>query len=173
WGFGLGLIATAALYGAYAWIAVSAVRRVITLGQMTMYVALFRQGQAAVSAMLAAVGGMYEDNLYLSTLYEYLETNVPAPDDSALRERIGVIFQDFARYQMLVGENVGAGDERFFEDEERWHTAAVKGRASEFIETLPAGYRTQLGKWFRDGRELSGGQWQKIALSRAFMRIRA
>src|SRR2546430_3505948 len=63
-------------------------------------------------------------------------------DDSALRERIGVIFQDFARYQMLVGENVGAGDERFFEDEERWHTAAVKGRAGEFIQTLPTAYRT-------------------------------
>jgi len=255
WGFALGLIATAALYGAYAWIAVTAVRRIITLGQMTMYIALFRQGQAAVSAMLAAVGGMYEDNLYLSTLYEYLETNVPQPagtavrgphpedgvrfedvsfsypgaeepalehvtlhltpgtslalvgengsgkttliklltrlyaptagrilldgqdlaqwDEGALRERIGVIFQDFARYQMLVGENVGAGDERFFEDEGRWRTAAAKGRASEFIETLPLGYRTQLGKWFRDGRELSGGQWQKIALSRAFMRIRA
>jgi ATP-binding cassette subfamily B protein len=74
---------------------------------------------------------------------------------------------------MLVGENVGAGDERFFEDEARWRTAADKGRASEFIETLPLGYHTQLGKWFRDGRELSGGQWQKIALSRAFMRIRA
>jgi len=84
-----------------------------------------------------------------------------------------VIFQDFTRYQMLVGENVGAGDERFFEDEELWRTAAVKGQASEFIETLPAGYHTQLGKWFRDGRELSGGQWQKIALSRAFMRTRA
>ncbi|OLB10574.1 MAG: ABC transporter permease [Gammaproteobacteria bacterium 13_2_20CM_66_19] len=255
WGFALGLIATAALYGAYAWIAVTAVRRLITLGQMTMYVALFRQGQSAVSAMLAAVGGMYEDNLYLSTLYEYLETEVPEPsgtalrgphpedgvrfedvsfaypeaeepalehvtlhltpgtslalvgengsgkttliklltrlyspstgrivldgqdlrdwDQVSLRERIGVIFQDFARYQMLVGENVGAGDERFFEDEERWRAAAVKGRASEFIETLPLGYRTQLGKWFRDGRELSGGQWQKIALSRAFMRTRA
>ena len=255
WGFALGLIATAALYGAYAWIAVTTVRRLITLGQMTMYIALFRQGQSAVSAMLAAVGGMYEDNLYLSTLYEYLETNVPQPagtavrgphpedgvrfedvsfsypgaeepalehvtlhltpgtslalvgengsgkttliklltrlyaptagrilldgqdlaqwDEGALRERIGVIFQDFARYQMLVGENVGAGDERFFEDEARWRTAADKGRASEFIETLPLGYHTQLGKWFRDGRELSGGQWQKIALSRAFMRIRA
>src|SRR5436853_328066 len=173
WGFALGLIATAALYGAYAWIAVTAVRRLITLGQMTMYVALFRQGQSAVSAMLAAVGGMYEDNLYLSTLYEYLETEVPEPLGTALRGRIGVIFQDFARYQMLVGENVGAGDERFFEDEERWRAAAVKGRASEFIETLPLGYRTQLGKWFRDGRELSGGQWQKIALSRAFMRTRA
>jgi ATP-binding cassette subfamily B protein len=255
WGFCLGLIGTAALYGGYAWTAVSAVARVITLGQMTMYVALFRQGQSAVSAILAAVGGMYEDNLYLSTLYEYLETPVPqgtgaavrgphpedgirfedvsftypgaeeaalehitlqlrpgeslalvgengsgkttliklltrlyAPtsgrilldgqdlaqwDEAALRERIGVIFQDFTRYQMLVGENVGAGDERFFEDETRWRAAADKGRASEFIATLPQGYRTQLGKWFRDGRELSGGQWQKIALSRAFMRTRA
>jgi len=255
WGFALGLIATAALYGAYAWIAVSTVRQLITLGQMTMYLALFRQGQSAVSAMLSAVGGMYEDNLYLSTLYEYLETPVPGPlgsaprgpepedgirfedvcfsypgaeqpalehvtlhlkpgaslalvgengsgkttliklltrlyaptsgrilldgrdlaewDEPALRARIGVIFQDFARYQMLVGENVGAGDERYFEDEERWRTAADKGRASEFIAALPAGYHTQLGKWFRDGRELSGGQWQKIALSRAFMRTGA
>ena len=255
WGFALGSIATAALYGAYAWIAITTVRRLITVGQMTMYVALFRQGQAAVSAMLAAVGGMYEDNLYLSTLYEYLETQVaraggtvvrgPHPEDGvrfedvsftypeaeapalehitlhltpgtslalvgengsgkttliklltrlyapssgrilldgqdlaawdavALRERIGVIFQDFVHYQMLVGENVGAGDERYFEDEARWRLAAVKGRASDFIDALPAGYHTQLGKWFQDGRELSGGQWQKVALSRAFMRSRA
>ena len=255
WGFGLGLVATLTLYAAYAWIAISTVRGAITLGQMTMYLALFRQGQAAVSAMLSAVGGMYEDNLYLSTLYEYLETPVPQPpggemrgphpeqgirfedvgftypgaqepalehitlqllpgeslalvgengsgkttliklltrlyeptsgrilldgrvltewDEVVLRQRVGVIFQDFARYQMLVGENVGAGDEQFFEDELRWREAAVKGRASDFIETLPAGYRTQLGKWFKDGRELSGGQWQKIALSRAFMRTRA
>jgi len=255
WGFGLGLIGTASLYGAYAWVAVTTVRRLITLGQMTMYVALFRQGQAAVSAMLAAVGGMYEDNLYLSTLYEYLEASAPRSsgsavhgphpedgvrfedvsftypgaeepalehvtlhltpgtslalvgengsgkttliklltrlyrptagrilldgqelaewDEAALRERIGVIFQDFVRYQMLVGENVGAGDDRYFEDEERWRAAAAKGQASDFIATLPAQYRTQLGKWFRDGRELSGGQWQKIALSRAFMRTRA
>jgi len=255
WGFGLGLVATVALYGAYAWIAVSTVASRITLGQMTMYLMLFRQGQTAVSASLSAIGGMYEDNLYLSTLYEYLETPVdmapgtaprgPDPsdgvrfedvgysypgstepaiegvslhlkpgsslalvgengsgkttliklltrlyvpttgrilldgldlaewDERALRERIGVIFQDFTRYQMLVGENVGAGDEPYFEDEARWREAADKGRASEFIETLPAGYNTQLGKWFKDGRELSGGQWQKIALSRAFMRTRA
>ena len=255
WGFGLGLIATASLYAAYAWIAVSTARRGITLGQMTMYVSLFRQGQAAVSAILSAVGGMYEDNLYLSTLYEYLETQVPEPsgtavqgprpedgirfenvsftypgaeqaalehvtlhlapgsslalvgengsgkttliklltrlyhpsagrilldgldlaewDEAALRERIGVIFQDFTRYQMLVGENVGAGDERHFEDESRWREAAEKGMASEFIDTLPRRYQTQLGKWFQDGRELSGGQWQKIALARAFMRTRA
>ena len=255
WGFVLSLFATATLYGAYAWIALSAVAGSISLGQMTMYLLLFRQGQAAVAAILAAVGGMYEDNLYLSTLYEYLETPVaaltgsarsgPQPaagisfehvsftypgaseatlqdislalppgsslalvgengsgkttliklltrlyapsagrilfegldirewDEVALRERIGVIFQDFARYQMRVGENVGAGDEAHFEDAVRWREAAEKGRAAEFIAELPLGYQTQLGKWFRDGRELSGGQWQKIALSRAFMRTGA
>ncbi len=85
WGFGLGLIGTVAFYAAYAWIAVCTVRQAITLGQMTMYVALFRQGQSAVSAILSAVGGMYEDNLYLSTLYEYLETPVPAPAGAAIK----------------------------------------------------------------------------------------
>ena len=255
WGFGLSLLATSTLYGAYAWIAVSTIRASITLGQMTMYLLLFRQGQSAVSAILSAVGGMYEDNLYLSTLYEYLETPVapsggnaprgPLPSDGvrfehvsftypgaaepalididlhllpgsslalvgengsgkttliklltrlyspdsgrvlidglpltewsedALRARIGVIFQDFTRYQMLVGENVGAGDERYFEDEQRWQEAAGKGRAADFIEQLPRRYQTQLGKWFQNGQELSGGQWQKIALARAFMRTDA
>jgi ATP-binding cassette subfamily B protein len=255
WGFFLGLIATATLYGAYAWIALSAIATRITLGQMTMYLMLFRQGQSAVSAILSAIGGMYEDNLYLSTLYDYLDTPVAASsgalvrgphpedgvrfehvtfqypdaetpalvdvnlhvkpgeslalvgengsgkttliklltrlysptggrilldgqdlrewDEAALRDRIGVIFQDFARYQLMVGENIGAGDVRHFEDEIRWREAGDKGMATSIVETLPAGYRTQLGKWFNEGRELSGGQWQKIALSRAFMRSRA
>ncbi len=89
WGFLLGLIATATLYGAYAWIALSAIATRITLGQMTMYLMLFRQGQSAVSAILSAIGGMYEDNLYLSTLYDYLETPVDADrgDRSAGRSR--------------------------------------------------------------------------------------
>jgi ATP-binding cassette subfamily B protein len=252
WGFFLGLISTAAFYAAYAWIAVSAVRGQITLGQMTMYVLLFRQGQAAVSASLAAISGMYEDNLYLSTLYDYLDTPVDAPSGTAtagpdagdgvrfenvsftypgatepavqdvslhlrpghslalvgengsgkttliklltrlyvpssgritldgldlaqwnpvaLRRRVAVIFQDFARYQLKVGENIGVGDVEHFEDEARWREAAQLATASPFVEDLPAGYQTQLGKWFKDGRELSGGQWQKIALARAFIR---
>lgn len=255
WGFVLGLIGTAALYGAYAWIAFATVVSRITLGQMTMYLMLFRQGQSAVAAILSAIGGMYEDNLYLSTLYEYLETPVsvskdgqergPHPndgvrfegvsftypgasqaalkdidlhinpgqslalvgengsgkttliklltrlytpdkgrilldgmdlkdwDENALRQRIGVIFQDFSRYQFLVGENIGTGDVHHFEDEQRWKTAAEKGMADVFVADLPSGYDTQLGKWFKDGQELSGGQWQKIALSRAFMRTEA
>jgi ATP-binding cassette, subfamily B, bacterial len=255
WGFALGLLSIAALYSAYAWIAIEAIVARITIGQMTMYLMLFRQGQAAVSAILAAIGGMYEDNLYLSTLYEYLEQPVapargyaqkgPQPEDgirfenvefrypgaesaavsginlhirrgeslalvgengsgkttliklltrlyqptagrillegldlnewdeATLRRRIGVIFQDFVRYQLLVGENVGAGDVRLFEDRERWQAAADKGMASAFIRELPRAFETQLGRWFKEGRELSGGQWQKIALSRAFMRSEA
>lgn len=257
WGFGLGVVGIAALYGGYVWIAAETVLGAMTVGQMTMYLMLFRQGQSAVSAALSAVSGLYEDNLYLSNLFEYLEQPVgrgsaaglkgagPNPgdgvrfegvefvypgasapalsgvdlhvrpgqslalvgqngsgkttliklltrlyqptrgrilldgldlndwDEDTLRRRIGVIFQDFARYQMLVGENIGAGDVRAFDDESRWRSAAAKGLAAEFVEQLPEGYRTQLGKWFKDGRELSGGQWQKIALARAFMRSEA
>jgi ATP-binding cassette subfamily B protein len=255
WGFLLGLVATATLYGAYAWIALSAIATRITIGQMTMYLMLFRQGQAAVSSILSAIGGMYEDNLYLSTLYDYLETPVetrtgaiirgPQPNDGirfetvtftypdadrptlndvslhirpgeslalvgengsgkttliklltrlyhptsgrilldgqdlrewdeiALRDRIGVIFQDFTRYQLILGENIGAGDVQHFGDEERWRDASEKGMAAPIVAELPQGYQTPLGKWFNDGRELSGGQWQKIALARAFMRSRA
>ncbi len=94
-------------------------------------------------------------------------------EEAALRDRIGVIFQDFTRYQLMLGENIGAGDVRHFEDEARWRDASEKGMAAPIVADLPQGYRTPLGKWFREGRELSGGQWQKIALSRAFMRVRA
>lgn len=255
WGFLLGLISTAAFYGAYLWIAFETVAGAITLGEMTMYLLVFKQGQAAVSASLSSIGGMYEDNLYLSNLYEYLDQPVAAASGSAvagprpgdgvrfeavsfaypgaskpalheitlhlqpgrslalvgengsgkttliklltrlyepsggrilldgldlrewdpehLRRRVGVIFQDFARYQLLLGENIGAGDVEHFGDEARWREAATLGMADTFVGDMPSGYQTQLGRWFKEGRELSGGQWQKIALSRAFMRTRA
>lgn len=252
WGFLLGLLGTLAFYGAYAWVVIETVTGRLTLGQMTMYLMVFKQGQAALSASLTAIGGMYEDNLYLSNLYEYLEQPVAAeagtltqgarPGDGirfenvsftypgaqtpalkhidlhllpghslalvgangsgkttliklltrlyvpsegrilldgsdlvdwdirCLRRRIGVIFQDFVRYQMKVGENLGAGDVDAFTDEARWKDAAQRGLADDFIREMPDGYHTQLGRWFKGGQELSGGQWQKIALSRAWMR---
>ncbi len=252
WGFILGLLSTAAFYAAYGWIVVTTIAGAITLGAMTMYLVLFRQGQSAVAAILSSISGMYEDNLYLSNLYEYLEQPIktrvgtaahgphpeqglefedvsfayPGAKDKALknisfslrpgqslalvgengsgkttliklmtrlydptegrilldgldlqdwdvdtlRRRIGVIFQDFGRYQFSVGENIGAGDVRHIEDAERWEKAAETGMAAPFIDDMPDGYETQLGRWFKGGRELSGGQWQKIALSRAFMR---
>ncbi|MCT7956040.1 ABC transporter ATP-binding protein [Laspinema palackyanum] len=255
WGYVLGLLSSLAFYGTYAWIAIAAISGSITLGDMTMYLMVFRQGQSSFSATLSAIGGMYEDNLYLSNLYEFLEQEIPQAAGSAnrgpipqdgvrfqnvsftypdatqpaltditfhlkpgeklalvgkngsgkttliklltrlyepssgqifldgldlrewdinhLRQRIGVIFQDFVRYQFLVGENIGVGDVDSLEDETRWKTAAEKGMAEPFIATLPQGFYTQLGRWFKSGTELSGGQWQKIGLSRAFMRIKA
>ena len=252
WGFFLGLLSIGALYGAYGWIVITTISGAITLGAMTMYLVLFRQGQSAVAAILTSVSGMYEDNLYLSNLYEYLGQPVPKrignlssgptperglefedvsftyagasqkalngvnlqikPGESlalvgengsgkttliklltrlyeptegrilldglnlnewdveALRKRVGVIFQDFGRYQFTVGENIGAGDVRHIDDKQRWKKAATTGLAAPFIEDMPDGYETQLGRWFQGGRELSGGQWQKVALSRAFMR---
>jgi ABC-type multidrug transport system fused ATPase/permease subunit len=255
WSYGLSLISTATFYGTYAWIVLEAIANRISLGDLTLYLVVFRQGQSTFASILAAVGGMYEDSLYLSNLYEFLEEPVPEPlgyarygtqpedgirfeqvsftypgsalpalhqvsfhlppgqklaivgkngsgkttliklltrlyppdsgrilldgrdlqewDIETLQKRIGVIFQNFVRYQFQVGENVGVGDVEHLEDQPRWEDATQKGTARSFIDTLPDGFQTQLGRWFKDGRELSGGQWQKIALSRAFMRTGA
>ena len=255
WGYVLGLLASIAFYFAYGWVGLAAIGGVITIGQMTMYIAQFRLGQNAVTSSLTSISGMYEDNLYLSNLTEYLEHKVPEktgdkksgpnPDEGirfehvsfsyensdvaaldnvslhikqgeslaivgengsgkttlikllsrlyrpskgkiylegldleewdieALRKKIGVIFQDFARYQLVVGENIGIGDADEMDLESRVEKAAIKGMADKFIKDLPHSYATQLGTWFKDGQELSGGQWQKIALSRAFMRNKA
>ncbi len=99
--------------------------------------------------------------------------DLQAWDINVLHQRIGVIFQNFVRYQFTVGENIGVGDVSHLEDNSRWQIAAEKGMAKPFIEQLPERFQTQLGRWFKGGQELSGGQWQKIALSRAFMRTGA
>jgi len=73
----------------------------------------------------------------------------------------------------LVGENIGVGKVETIDEAPRWVNAAAQGQAAPFIEKLPKKYNTQLGRWFKDGQELSGGQWQKMALARAFMREHA
>ena len=255
WGYLLGLVASAAFYFAYGWVVFAAIATTITIGQMTMYIAVFRQGQSSVTNSLTAINGMYEDNLYLSNLVEFLDHKVsettgtqtegPDPQDGirfegvsfyypesarpalnnvnlhirageslaivgengsgkttliklltrlytpthgrillegldlqewdidALRYKIGVIFQDFSRYQLKVGDNIGIGDVENMAEQAQIETAAQDGLAADFIQHMPESYETQLGTWFKDGKELSGGQWQKIALSRAFMRSHA
>ncbi|NES94445.1 MAG: ABC transporter ATP-binding protein [Desertifilum sp. SIO1I2] len=255
WAMVLGVLSTIAFYLVYAWIVLEAIAGQLTLGDMTLYLMVFRQGQSTFSAALSNIGGMYEDNLYLSNLYEFLNQPIPQSGGEAtqgivfqdgvrfenvsftypgstkpalqdislhlkpgeklaivgengsgkttliklltrlytptqgrilldgldlqgwdlkvLHRRISVIFQDFVRYQFTVGENVGVGDVEKISDAERWEVAAQKGMAKPFIELMPDGFLTQLGRWFRGGTELSGGQWQKVALSRAFMRQQA
>lgn len=86
-----------------------------------------------------------------------------------LRRNVGVVFQDFARYNLSVQDNIGFGDIAHWNDRDRITQAAFDAGATDIILKLDRGYDTILGKTFPDSTELSGGQWQKIGLSRAFM----
>lgn len=91
-------------------------------------------------------------------------------DPDALRRRFGVLFQDFNKYQLKLRENIGLGSVEHLGDEPRIERAAARGGASDLLASLPGGLDAPLGHWFEKGSELSGGQWQKVALARAFMR---
>ncbi|KRA21342.1 ABC transporter ATP-binding protein [Lysobacter sp. Root604] len=91
-------------------------------------------------------------------------------DLDELRANIGVIFQDFVRYHLTAGENIGVGQIDAMHDEERIRNAARRAMADQVIESLPQGYDQQIGRRFKTGVDLSGGQWQKIAIARAYMR---
>ena len=296
WGYVLSLLSTGVFYGCYGLIVAATVRGRLSLGDMTLYLVAFRQGQQSFQSILGAVGSMYEDTLYMSNLFEYLAipTVAPAPaaattpasrsalapttaeagirfegvgfryppqsevvdrppagphavragatngsgpvsskgpdrerwalrdvnlfipagqslalvgengagkttfikllanlyqptegrilldgrdlvawDAERLRRRIGVIFQDFNQYQLALRENVGFGSVDHLEDRPRLDRAVDRGGAAELVAGLAQGVETQLGRWFASGVELSGGQWQKIALARAFMREEA
>jgi ATP-binding cassette, subfamily B, bacterial len=91
-------------------------------------------------------------------------------DLGALRANIGVIFQDFVRYHLTAAENIAVGRIEARDDRARIVTAAERSLADEVIEKLPAGYDQIIGKRFRTGVDLSGGEWQKVAIARAYMR---
>jgi len=257
WGYALSLLSTAVFYGSYALIVAETVRGRLSLGDMTLALVAFRQGQQSFQAVLSALGGMYEDTLYMSNLFEYFAIPTDAPkalgplavvraeegirfegvgfrypggterwalrdvnlfipkgeslalvgengagkttfikllanlyqptegsvlldgrdlrtwDEVELRRRIGVIFQDFNEYQLALRENVAFGSVEHVGDDLRVGRAVERGGAKELAAGLSAGLETQLGRWFSGGVELSGGQWQKVALARAFMRDEA
>ncbi|MBS2013096.1 MAG: ABC transporter ATP-binding protein [Deltaproteobacteria bacterium] len=272
----LSLLATLAFYGSYAAMAIAAAMRVLTLGNMTMYVLAFRSGQQAFQSILGGIGSIYEHNLYMSNLFAYLDGTVEALDRKAAEEakkkslaaseestkgrgaggeergirlehvsfrypgmekadkwvlrdvdlfipegqsvalvgqngagkttliklvtrlyeptegrvlldgkdlrewdrdallqRFGVVFQDFNQYQLKLRENVGVGSVAHLEEKPRIARAIERGGADGVVEGLAEGVETPLGRWFQDGAELSGGQWQKLALARGFMREQA
>jgi ATP-binding cassette subfamily B protein len=262
----LSLVGTGTFYAAYAAMALMAAVGALTLGNMTMYVVAFRQGQQAFQSALAGIGDMYEHNLYMSNLWEFLELatagagaqrkakaqaaagasataeaaskgivledvgfkypgkdawalrhvnlSIPAGeslalvgqngagkttlvklltrlyeptegrilldgrdlrewDHEVLRKRFGVLFQDFNQYQLKIRENVGMGSVEHMLDQPRIERAVEQGGAEEIVASLAGGLDAPLGRWFQDGTELSGGQWQKIALARGFMREEA
>lgn len=251
----LGGVSLSAFYGCYLWVAGRASGGLITVGDLVLYLAVFRQGQAAFESVLSAVAGSYEDALFLSNLQRFFElpTTAEAPrvsppktlppgphalefdqvsfryphrsewalrdvtlrleageklalvgengagkstliklllrlyeptegsiryggvdlrdlDVKDLRGRVGAVFQDFVRYHFSAAENIGLGQPSKVEDRAAIEVAAEDGGARGDIEALPKKFDTMLGGWFEKGQELSGGQWQKLAISRAFMR---
>ncbi len=247
-----GALSSLAFYAAYAFIVGRTASGAISLGAMTLYLVVFRQGQASLHEALGAVARIHEDNLYMSNLFEYLA----APDDdpeaaitatpgerspevvfervsfrypgaardvltdvsftlragetvalvgrngagkttlvkllvglyrptagrilmdgvdtaaisaSELRQKVGVIFQDFARFQFSAADNVGLGWLPAREDRAAIERAVDDANAREVVERLPRGLDTPLGRAF-GGDDLSVGQWQRVALARAFMR---
>ncbi len=253
-GLGWGLLSTATYYGSYAWIVLRTVAGLNTLGDMTMFLAIFRQSQGSIRSLLDSLNRLYESNLFLDNLMTYLELepqlvvpvngrSAPSPlrygiefrnvsfrypgadtyvlrdinlrihpgerialvglngagkttliklltrlydptegqilldgidlreyDLTSLHQRFGVVFQDFVRYQFTVRENIGFGQVDAVDDMARIQDAAERGGAAPIIENMAQGYNTMLGRRWERGQELSGGQWQKIALARAFMR---
>jgi ATP-binding cassette subfamily B protein len=253
WVVVLAQLGTLTFYGCYGFIAMQAALGELGLGDMTMYVLAFRQGQLSFQAILLALGSLYEHDLYMSNLLGFLAIPVaerprmlaatpereeqgirfegvgfryPDQDRFALRnidllippgqtlalvghngagkttfikllsglyepsegrilldgrdlrsypreqlrERLSVVFQDYNQYQLSVRENVGFGSPAHADDLARVSDAVAQGGAAELVAALPQGLRTQLGRWFQGGVDLSGGQWQRIALARAFMR---
>ena len=251
---GWGLLATLSYYASYAWIVWRAVGGTITLGDMTLYLGIFRNSQNLFESIFYGLSDLYENGLFMSNLFAFLELKPqmviaarprPVPqeirqgiefrnvsfkydghDEYALhdvslcihpcekvalvgpngagkttliklltrlydptegqilldgvdlreydlrdlRQQIGVIFQDFVHYHLTAAENVGFGQIEALDDRPRIVGAAQKSGADAVITVLPEGYETTLGRWFSKGRDLSGGEWQKIALGRAFMR---
>jgi ATP-binding cassette subfamily B protein len=246
--------ATAAIYGSYAYVAYQTMWGKITLGDLVMYYQAFQRVQGSLQLILGNLAGLYEDNLFLSNLYEFLDLKrtviepvharpVPQPmqrgillnhvsfqypagtrkviedisltirpgevvalvgengsgkttlikllcrlydptggtitidgvdlrqfETKALKHEIAIIFQDYAHYHLTARENIWFGNTALPPDHERVIVAARRSRADDVISALPHGYDTILGKWFDDGEELSIGEWQKVALARAFMR---
>jgi ATP-binding cassette subfamily B protein len=246
--------ATAAIYGSYAYVSYQAMWGQITLGDLVMYYQAFQRVQGFFQGILGSLARLYEDNLFLSNLYEFLDLKrtvseplraapVPQPMQSgivvnhvnfqypegtrkvledvslfirpgevvalvgengsgkttlikllcrlydptggaitidgidlrqfetkALRNEIAIIFQDYAHYHLTARENIWFGNIALPPDHERVVAAARRSGADDVIRTLPHGYDTILGKRFEAGEELSIGEWQKVALARAFMR---
>jgi ATP-binding cassette subfamily B protein len=246
--------ATAAIYGSYAYVSYQAMWGQITLGDLVMYYQAFQRVQGFFQGILGSLARLYEDNLFLSNLYEFLDlkrtvseplhaTPVPQPMQSgivvnhvnfqypegtrkvledvsltirpgevvalvgengsgkttlikllcrlydptggaitidgidlrrfetkALRNEIAIIFQDYAHYHLTARENIWFGNIALAPDHERVIAASRRSGADDVIRTLPHGYDTILGKRFEAGEELSIGEWQKVALARAFMR---
>lgn len=250
----IGILPTAAYYGAYLVVVWRAIAGAISIGDLTLIVGAFSRARNTMESLLSNLATVAEQALFLKDLFEFFESKpliasppraVPAPrpirdgfefrnvsfaypesnreilskvsfrfepgerialvgengagkttliklmarlyDPTAgeilldgislreyhveeLRHEIGVIFQDYMRYDMLASENIGVGRIENLGEQARIERSAEKSLASAVVEALPKRYEQMLGRRFEGGADLSTGQWQKVALARAYMR---
>ena len=133
-------------------------------GQVVALVGENGSGKTTLAKLLA---GLYEPD---SGVIRWDGVSVGEYEPTSLRESIAVIFQDFVQYQLTARENIGLGLPARIDDLAGIAQAARQAGADDIIEALPGGYETVLSKQFKDGQDLSLGQWQRIALARAFYR---
>ena len=134
------------------------------VGEVVAFVGENGAGKTTIAKLLARLYDPTEGRIRLDghDLRDY--------DLMDLRRHIGVIFQDFVRFHFTAGENISAGRIEAAGDRRRIEQAAKRSLADEVVARLPQGYEQPLGKRFNEGSELSGGEWQKIAIARAYMR---
>jgi ATP-binding cassette subfamily B protein len=130
-------------------------------------VALVGENGSGKTSLVKVLCGLYD---YGQGSVSWNGQDVRALDPDQLRSRMTVLFQDFVRYHLTVRENILLGRSDLPVDEERIRAAATQAGAAPSIDALPAGYDTRLGRQFLGGHDLSGGQWQRLALARAFYR---
>ncbi|SDG58877.1 ATP-binding cassette, subfamily B [Fontibacillus panacisegetis] len=130
-------------------------------------VAIVGDNGAGKSTLVKCLLGFYRT--YNGNIY-YGETELRNIPSSKIFNHVSTVFQDFCKYELTVNENIAFGDVRHIDDKNKIIDASIKGDSFSFINQFPIKYDTQLGRSFNGGTELSGGQWQKMAISRAFFR---
>ena len=246
------VIASIVVFGCFAFIAWQTVSGPLTLGDLVMYFGAVQRGQSTLQSLFTSLGNLYEDNLFLSNLAEFLDIEervvappnprpVPHPiregvefqsvtfryphaatpvlqdvcievrpgemvalvgsngsgktslvkllcrlydpdegsvtldgidlrdlDPVEYRRRVGVVFQDYAQYSLSALDNIGFGNARKLDARDEIREAARMAGVDDVLDRLPKGYENLLGRLFPEGEELSVGEWQKVALARAF-----
>lgn len=136
----------------------------IELGEMIALVGKNGAGKTSIVKLLGRLYDPTEGRILIDGV------DIGEYDPRELRQQFGTMFQDYVTYQLTARENIGVGNPEQIDDFAAVQLAAERGGADRLIDTFAEGYDTMLGKWFEEGNQLSGGEWQRIALSRAFMR---